>query len=45
MKAPWTGRDSADMRSSPLPFTGYDVDLIYAGLAKRGGTATLAVVR
>ena len=45
MKAHWTGRDFVDMRSSPLPFTGYDVDLIYAGLAKRGGTAVLAVLR
>jgi len=43
MKAHWTGGDFGGMRVAPLPFTQWDVDLIYAGLsARRAGTGVLA---
>jgi hypothetical protein len=42
MKARWTVTDFETMQFRPLPFTPEDVDLIYAGMAKRGGTGALA---
>ena len=46
MKAHWTGRDFGGMRVAPLPFTQWDVDLIYAGLsARRAGTGVLVAER
>jgi hypothetical protein len=42
MKARWTTGDYRAMDYSPLPFTPEDVDLIHAGLAKRGGTEALS---
>src|SRR5450759_58666 len=46
MKAHWTGGDSNAMWVTPIPFTQWDVDLIYAGLsARRAGTGVLVAER
>jgi hypothetical protein len=36
MKAHWTRADYAQMRSKPLPFTDWDIQLIHKGLESRG---------
>jgi hypothetical protein len=36
MKAHWTDADYARMRAKPLPFTGWDIQLIHKGLESRG---------
>jgi hypothetical protein len=47
MKARWTGRDFGEMQIRPLPFTQFDVDLIYSGMAQpaRPGTLTALAAR
>jgi hypothetical protein len=36
MKAHWTDADYGQMRAKPLPFTGWDIQLIHKGLESRG---------
>ena len=43
MKARWTGKDYACMRTAPLAFDLEDILLIRAGLSKRGGAASAQV--
>jgi hypothetical protein len=42
MKAHWSGNDLSAIRFKALPFASQDVELMYAGLAKRGRTVAMA---
>ena len=42
MKACWTASDYAEMASTPLPFTPFDIQLIHLGLAARTRGESLA---